>query len=316
MRAYQLESFDGPPRMVEVPKPVVSDGELLVRVHAVSVNPVDLGIASGDAKSWLEYRFPVTLGRDLAGTVEEVGAGVTKYAVGDRVFGYVAGEYAHDGSFAEYITVPEGEFLVHAPGNVDHIHAAALGLAAVTASMCLDAAGVSEGTSVLVNGASGGVGGYAVQMAHARGARVVASARPGEEERHVLSLGADAAIDWSGPNFAEAARATQTAGFDTMVDVVTADPGAFAALARTVLAAEGIAVSTVGAADPDRLGGINATNVWSSPDVSILRRIAALAADGQLHAPLGETYDFDAIGAAFDAVRNGAVGKIGVTLVP
>ncbi len=316
MRAYQLETFDAPPAFVEVPTPVPSRGELLIRVHAVSINPVDLAIASGDARSWLAYRFPVTLGRDLAGTVEQVGAGVTRYAVGDRVFGYIAGEFAHHGSFAEYVTVAEDEAVVRAPDGIDHVHCAGLGLAAVTASMCLDAAGVSGDDRVLVNGATGGVGSFALQLAHARGARVAASARPGQEERLVLSLGAERAIDWSAPDFAARARLIQADGFDAILDLINADPSAFAALASSVVTRGGKAISTLNAADPGQLDGIEAINVWSSPDLDVLERIASLASSRQLRTVVAETYDFDSLEAAFDAVRRGAVGKICVRLAP
>ena len=101
MRAYVLEGFDAAPRMAEVAVPTFADDEILVRVHSVSVNPVDLAIASGGARDWLEYRFPVTIGRDLAGVVEAVGANVTRFRPGDEVFG------AGKGAFAEYACTTE-----------------------------------------------------------------------------------------------------------------------------------------------------------------------------------------------------------------
>ncbi|WP_249018872.1 NADP-dependent oxidoreductase [Conexibacter sp. S30A1] len=314
MRAYQLERFDVPPRMVEVPKPVVSEGDILVRVLAASVNPVDLAIASGNARSWLDYRFPVTLGRDLSGRVEATGAGVAGFAVGDRVFGFIADHEAHAGSFAEYVSLPEGAFVVQAPANVDDVHAAALGLAGLTATMCIDAANIGSSSWLLVNGATGGVGSYVVQIARNLGAHVVASARTGAEELYVRSLGADVAIDWSASDFVEAARASRPEGFDALVDVVTADPDAFAAMARTILTSDGAAVSTLGAGDPGRLGRLHGTNIWSSPDVSRLRAIAHLAQEGHIQAPVRATYDFAAIEAAFEAVRAGTTGKVAVTL--
>ncbi|HLH64839.1 MAG TPA: NADP-dependent oxidoreductase [Solirubrobacteraceae bacterium] len=316
MQAYVLQSFDDAPRLVRVPQPEIGHDQVLVRVHAVSINPVDLAIASGEAKNWLEYRFPVTIGRDLAGVVERIGEGVTSFTPGDRVFGYIARDYAHDGSFAEYVAIPEGEFIVPAPDSVDAVHAAALGLAAVTATMCLDAAGVHEGSSVLVNGATGGVGGYAVQIAKARGAKlVVGSGRPGAEEAHVRSLGADAVVDWSAPDFARRARQTAGSGFDALIDVVTGDPAAFATLARMVLADGGRAATTIGAADPERLDGIEATNVWSAPEVPLLRSIAELAAEGRVRAPVRAVYGFGEIEQAFEAVRRGALGKVCVRLM-
>ena len=316
MRAYVLESFETEPRMIDLPQPEIADNELLIRVHAVSVNPVDLAIASGGAKDWLEYRFPVTLGRDLAGVVERVGPSVSTFDVGDKVFGYIAKDYAHDGSFAEYVAVPEGEFVVRQPDGIDHAQAASLGLAAVTATMCLDAAGVGEESVLLVSGATGGVGGYAVQIAKARGAHVLATARPGDEERHVRELGADEVIDWSAGAVADAVRAAHPDGIDALIDLVTPDPEAFATLAKAVLVPSGKAATTLNAADPDRLGGIEATNVWSSPEVGRMELIAGLVREGRVRAPVTDTLPFARLEEALGAVGSGAVGKIAVTLVP
>jgi NADPH:quinone reductase-like Zn-dependent oxidoreductase len=119
--------------------PTVGEHEVLVRVHATSVNPIDSAIVAGEVRSWMDYEFPVTIGRDLAGSVERVGSAVTRFAVGDEVFGYIAKPVAHDGSFAEYVVVPEDEFIVARPTGLDALQAGALGLASVTAMMCVDA---------------------------------------------------------------------------------------------------------------------------------------------------------------------------------
>lgn len=315
MRAYVLESFDAAPRMSEVPVPEVSDDEILVRVHSVSVNPVDLAIASGGARGWLEYRFPVTIGRDLAGVVEAVGPSVTGFAPGDRVFGYIAEDQAHRGSFSEYVAIPAGQFVIHQPDGVDHGEAGALGLASVTATMCLDAAGVGDGSVVLINGATGGVGSYATQIAKARGAHVIASARPGAEDKHVRALGADEVIDWSAGDVMAQVVALHPDGVDALIDLVTGDPAAFAALAVGVLKPGGKAATTLSAADPELLDGREGTNVWSAPDTERMRTVAELVATGRVRAPVTEVYDFDALEDAFEAVRRGAVGKVGVRVV-
>ena len=314
MRAYILESFESSPQMVDVDKPQPGPGEVLVRVAAVTVNPVDSAIASGDARGWLEYRFPVTIGRDLAGTVQEVGDGVWRFAVGDRVFGYIAEDHARRGSFAEYVVVPQDQFIVAAPPGLAHTDAAALGLAAVTATMCIDAVGVTESSVLLVNGATGGVGSYAVQIAKARGAHVIASARPGDEERHVRELGADEAVDWAGGGVAEAVRAAHPEGIDTVIDLVTGDPEQLAALCRGVLREGGSVATTLNAGDPALLGSITATNVWSAPEMERLELIAQLAGDGALRPPVTDVYDFADLADAFAAVGRGALGKVAVRL--
>jgi NADPH:quinone reductase-like Zn-dependent oxidoreductase len=315
MRAYVLEAFDAEPRMTDVPVPEVAADEILVRVHSVSVNPVDLAIASGGARAWLEYRFPVTIGRDLAGVIEAVGPSVTSFAPGDRVFGYVAEDHAHRGSFSEYVAIPEGQFVIHQPEGVGHSEAGALGLASVTATMCLDAAGVGSGTRLLVNGATGGVGSYATQIAKARGAYVIASARPGAEEEHVRGLGADEVVDWSAGDVAGQVRRVHPDGVNALIDLVTGDPHAFAALAVEVLTADGKAATTLNAANPDLLDGRQGANVWSSPDTERMRAVASLVAEGHLRAPVTEVYEFDRLEDAFEAVRRGAIGKVGVQVL-
>jgi NADPH:quinone reductase-like Zn-dependent oxidoreductase len=315
MRAYVLESFDAGPRMTDVPVPEVGDGEILVRVHAVSVNPVDLAIAGGGARDWLEYRFPVTIGRDLAGVVEAVGPSVTSFAAGDRVFGYIAEDHARRGSFSEYVAIPEGQFVIQQPDGVGHGEAGALGLASVTATMCLDAVGVGAGTRLLINGATGGVGSYATQIAKARGAHVIASARPGAEEEHVRALGADEVVDWSAGDVGAQVRELHPEGIDALIDLVTGDPNAFAALATAVLTADGKAATTLSAADPDLLDGREGINVWSAPDTERMRTVADLVAAGRVRAPVTEVYEFDRLEDAFDAVRRGAIGKVGVRIL-
>ena len=312
MRAYVLESFDAAARLSEVPVPEISDDEILVRVHSVSVNPVDLAIASGGARDWLEYRFPVTIGRDLAGVVEAVGPAVAGFASGDRVFGYIAEDQAHRGSFSEYVAIPEGQFVIHQPEEIGATEAGALGLASVTATMCLDAAGVSNGTRLLINGATGGVGSYAIQIAKARGASVIASARPGAEEEHVRGLGADEVVDWSGGDVGSAVRELHPEGVDALIDIVTGDPGALAALAVGVLKADGKVATTLNAVDPELLHDREGTNVWSYPDTERMRTVAELVSAGRVRAPVTEVYDFDRLEDAFEAVRRGAVGKVGV----
>jgi NADPH:quinone reductase-like Zn-dependent oxidoreductase len=263
----------------------------------------------------MDYEFPVTIGRDLAGTVERVGSAVTRYAVGDEVFGYIAKPVAHDGSFAEYVAVPEDAFIVPRPAGLDAVHAGALGLAAVTAMMCVDATGVAAADTLLINGATGGVGNYAIQIAKALGAAVIASARPGAEEDHVRALGADEVVDWSDGDLAARVRAAHPDGVQGLVDVVTDTPERFATLAREVLAPGGRAATTRGVADPGLLGDIEAANVFSAPDIALLVRIADLVRAGRLRAPVAEVHAFDRIDDAFAALSRGALGKIAITLV-
>ena len=190
MRAYILESIDAGPRLATIPNPEPGAGELLVRATGSSVNPHDLHVISGQAQAYMKYRFPITLGNDVAGVIEAIGDRVADFKPGDKVFGMVQSPVIDErGTFAEYVVVPAGQFVVKTPNGVREVEAGAFGVAATAALACLENFETKPGQTILVNGATGGVGGYVIQIARARGARVLATARPGEEEHHVRSDG-------------------------------------------------------------------------------------------------------------------------------
>jgi NADPH:quinone reductase len=206
---------------------------VLVRVHASSVNPVDNSIAAGMLRQMgVEYDFPVILGRDYAGVVDEVGAGVSSFAVGDRVFGFLlhANPSAHDGSWADLITVPQESSIAKAPEGVDLAAAGAAPLAGITAMLSIDAVDLSEGDTVLVVGATGGVGSLAVQLASRGGATVVAPALP-EDEDYLRDLGVSELLPREA-DLAAAARERYADGFDAVLDLVNYGPGVPASLVK------------------------------------------------------------------------------------
>src|SRR4051812_15711941 len=191
MRAITLDGFDTQPALRDLQAPTPAATEVLVRVQASSANPVDASIAAGLLRQMgVDYEFPAILGRDYAGLVEQVGAEVTRYAVGDEVFGFLlhANPTVHDGSWAELIAVPEDMFIGGAPQGVDLATAGAAPLAGIAAIMAIDALDLSEGDTVLIVGASGGVGSLAVQLAARAGATVVAPALA-EDEAYLRELG-------------------------------------------------------------------------------------------------------------------------------
>src|SRR4051812_46799659 len=186
MKAVTLDSPDASPAPREdLSAPAPGENEVLVRVNASSVNPVDNSIAAGMlAQMGVQYDYPVTLGRDYAGVVEQVGADVTEYAPGDEVFGFLvhANPTVRAGSWAELITVTAHASIARRPATVDVAAAGAAPLAAITAVTAIDALDLSEGHTVLVVGATGGVGSLAVQLAAQAGATVVAPALPEDEQ--------------------------------------------------------------------------------------------------------------------------------------
>src|SRR3954451_4034107 len=197
MRAITLDSADTQPALRDdLPEPTPADNEVLVRVHASSVNPVDNSIAAGLlAQMGIEYEYPVILGRDYAGVVEHTGAGVSRYRAGDQVFGFLlhASPVAHDGAWADLITVTDELSIAPVPDGLDLATAGAAPLAGITAMTAVDALELSHGDLLLVAGATGGVGSLAVQLAAAVGATVVAPALP-EDEDYLSGLGVSAIV--------------------------------------------------------------------------------------------------------------------------
>jgi len=200
MKAVQIHSFGGPEvlKYEDVPRPQPKAKEILVRVYAAGVNPVDWKIREG----YLTATLPLIMGIDFSGVVESVGAGVTKYRSGDAVFGQVADE---SGSYAEYALTMESD-VAPKPVGLDHLRAAALPVAGLVPWQALfDTANLTAGQTVLIHGAAGGVGSFAVQFAKWKGARVIGTAS-GDHVEQVRQLGADEVIDYRKSKFEEVVR--------------------------------------------------------------------------------------------------------------
>lgn len=201
MKAFYATAFGGPEvmRYGDLPEPAPRRGEVRVAVHAASINPVDWKLRGGMARLLPGQSFPRPFGTDFAGVVNAVGEGAGSFAVGDRVYGIVVTMFGHAGSHAELVSVPVGR-LRRMPAGLDFVEAASLPVAALTALNGLRLAGERAGRRVLVNGATGGVGHFAVQMARARGATVgaVCSARNAERAR---ALGAERVFDYATEDF-------------------------------------------------------------------------------------------------------------------
>jgi NADPH:quinone reductase-like Zn-dependent oxidoreductase len=195
MRAFALPSADAEPAVLELPDPVPGPGEVLVRVAASSLNGFDSSVASGRLQGMMEYRFPVVIGKDFAGTVEAVGEDVTRFAPGDAVFGVVMTPHLAQGGIGELLVVGQDYAITAVPDGLELPTAGALGLAGTAAQDALAAAGLKPGATVLISGATGGVGTLAVQYAVNAGATVIATARPGDDTEFVTDLGAQHTVD-------------------------------------------------------------------------------------------------------------------------
>jgi NADPH2:quinone reductase len=290
MRAFTLADFDSPPALRgDLPAPSPAAGEVLVRVHASSVNPVDAAIAAGMLKGMFEHGFPVLLGRDYAGVVEQVGADVTRYAAGDEVYGFLlhANPTVHDGAWAELIVVSQDNQIARKPASVDFAAAGAAPLAGITAMTAIDALELSEGDTVLIVGATGGVGSFAAQLAAQAGATVLAPALP-EDEEYLRALGVSQILDRDG---------FTAPPVDALLDLVSYSPDGFEANAAT-LKPGGRGATPLGAAGD----GPGRTNVMAVPSPENLERLARLLDAGTLTVPIQGSYTLDRAGDALEAL--------------
>ena len=296
MRAITLESFDSDPTLQEIPTPQISPNEMLVRVHASSVNPIDNAIASGMLKDMVEHEFPIVLGRDFAGVVEQVGSEVSGLSVGDEVFGFVPGTSpkVHNGSWAELIAVPES-VATRKPDGVDTASAGAAPMAAITALSAMDALGVSEGDTVLIVGANGGVGSFAVQLADNAGATVIAPALP-EDEEYLRELGVSEVLDRDA-DVAALVHERYPDGIEALLDLVSYAPEGFDTHAE-VLKDDGRGASPLSAAGE----GSERHNVGAAPTQENLQRLARLLEARTLWVPVRRTYELEQAGEALRAL--------------
>jgi NADPH:quinone reductase len=306
MRAFTLDSFDVQPSLRDdLPEPELGTNELLVRVHASSVNPVDVFIASGGLRQYAEYEFPVTIGRDFAGVVERVGSGVSGFEVGHEVFGFVrhASPTVHRGSWAELIMVPDDVEVAAKPLSVDFAQAGAAPLTGLSAIDAFHALEVIRGTTVLVLGAAGGVGSFFVQLATSAGAKVIAPALP-EDEGYLRELGA-AEVFGRDDDLGAAVRKGHADGVDAILDLVSQAPD------TSLLTSGGRLASTLGAAGE----GPGRFNVVADPTRANLQRLAKLLDAGTMRVHIQRSYTLDEAAEALGALpTTHTQGKLGLTI--
>jgi len=312
MRAIAVKGWGGRDELAVVdvePPPVAPDG-VLVRVRAAGLNPVDWKIREGRMAAAFPHHFPVILGWDAAGVVEKVGPAVTWFKPGDSVYGYLRRHELQYGTYAEYATAPEG-YLAHMPDELSFEEAAALPLAALTAHQGLERLGLRGGETLFVDGAAGGVGHLVVQLAAARGARVIAGAAPGNHD-FLRELGAEP-IDHDGGDLA--ARVRELAGgdgADAVFDLFGGDgrEAAFAILRR------GGRLVSVASPRPDEREGYEVHYIFVRPSgYDLGEHISPLVQDGRLKVNVAETYPLERAAEAMERLEGGHVrGKLVLTV--
>jgi NADPH:quinone reductase-like Zn-dependent oxidoreductase len=297
MLAARHEQWGSPLELVDVPRPEPAAGEVRIAIKATSVNPIDMhtGRNAGYEQS---MQLPFVPGWDVSGVVDALGYGVTRYAVGDRLFG-LASFPSPAGTYAEYMTVPAYQ-LAPMPASISFTEAACLPMAALTAWQMLDAAEVSNGCRVVISGASGGVGHLAVQIAVAHGATVVALARP-HDHAALHGLGARSCVDYADPHAVAAIGKA-----DAAIDLVGGDFGR--SLFDLVSPGGTIALATAWSIPKYRAAaeqcGIRAVSCLVEPDPEALRAIGTHIDTGRIRVVVGAQFDLHRAVEAQTWVKN------------
>ncbi|MBN45178.1 MULTISPECIES: zinc-dependent alcohol dehydrogenase family protein [unclassified Methylophaga] len=309
MKAVILKSFGGPEsfELQDVAVPEVGIGELLVRVMATAINPLDFQIRRGDYPEYVP--LPAITGHDVSGVVEKVGPGVTDFKVGDEVF-YTPQIFGpKGGSYAEYNVVPES-LVTHKPANLSHEEAASTTLVGGTAWEALvSRAKLNPAESILIHGGAGGVGSIAIQLAKTMGAIVYTTCR-GSDQEFVRELGADHAIDYTSKNYIEEiASLTGNKGVNVVFDTIG---GQTLSQSPNVLSDAGRVVSIVDLATPQNLiaaWGVNAEYhfVFTRQNRGKLQALKTLLESGQIRPIIGAKFSLAQIPEAHTALERGEV---------
>src|SRR6478735_1426670 len=312
MKAIRIHKYGGPEvlQYEDAPRPKPQAGEVLIRVHAAGVNPIDWKIREGHMKDFWPHKFPLILGWDVSGTVEAVGPGPAaagRFKIGDEV--YSVPNTSRDGAYAEYIVVRESELALK-PKSLHHIRAAAVPLAAVTAWQALfDAGQLRRGQRVLIHGGSGGVGHVAVQLAKWKGAHVLATASTKNQEL-LRELGVDEPIDYTKQNFEDVAR-----DVDLVLDLIG---GETQERSWSVLKTGGVLLSLVQSPSVEKAKalGVRAAFVAGHPSGAQLAEVTKLIDSGELKLTIDRILPLSEVRRAHELSQTGhALGKIVLRVV-
>lgn len=299
MKAIRIHAYGGPELMQidDAPVPGCGEDDLLVRVIAAGINPIDWKMRSGAMAAHMPKSFPMTLGSDAAGVVAAVGGSVSGFDLGDEVFFYA--EFARGGTYAEYVAVAASQ-VAQKPRTASFASAAALPMAGQAAwTALIETAQVARGMRVLIHGGAGALGTAAVQLAKERGAQVTATAS-GEALALVKSLGADEVIDYRTQRFEHIAH-----DMDIVLDTLG---GPTQEASWTTLRQGGILVATVMPPPPERAAaaGVRAAFVFTPPRGAVLTQLAEHVDDGRLRIVVGQEF---ALADAAHAHQLGEAGK-------
>ncbi len=315
MRAVTVTEYGATPGVAEIPTPEPGAGQVLIRLRAAGMNPMDLWLASGAWKP-MPATFPMVLGADGAGVVEKLGEGTSRYSVGDDLFGQLLiAPLGSAGTYAEYVAVSEDAPLARVPSGLDDVVAAALPTAGGAGFALVDQLERLAGKTVLIVGAGGGVGSFATQFAANAGGNVIANVRADDAER-MRGYGAKETIDRRAVALPAAVRRAHPDGIDVLIDLVNADAARFAALASLVRPG-GTAMSTNYVADDAALAASGVTGINFALPMSreLLERLAQAVVDGRIVTPPITRISLEQVPAALNPAQGRPVGgKTVITL--
>ncbi|MGL4319803.1 MAG: NADP-dependent oxidoreductase [Paracoccaceae bacterium] len=291
-------------KIEEAPLPILNADDVLIRVVATSVNPVDWKIRKGYLRAMIPYEMPLIMGWDVSGIVEKTGPAVTRFKVGDAV--YSRPDIARNGAYAEYVAVRESE-VAFKPATISHVEAASLPLVSITAWEALfTTANLQPGQRVLIHAGAGGVGSIAVQLARAKGAHVTATASAGKIDL-VRSLGAEEVIDYHAQDFATVAK-----DMDVVFDTVG---GPVQEKSWGVLNAGGMLVSITDKPSEERAKaeGKRGAFIFIQPNATILKGLADMVDIGQVRPLIAAEFGLKDAAKAQDFSEAGrATGKVAI----
>jgi NADPH:quinone reductase-like Zn-dependent oxidoreductase len=310
MKAAQIDNYGDVSAIVvrEVEKPTINDDQVLVEVSASSLNPFDTTVRSGGAQGMAQLHFPATLGLDFVGTVTEIGANVSGFAIGDLVYGQSNALFGASGALAEF-TAANATAVALAPKNIRLTEAASLPLTGVSALQAvIDGIQIKSGQKLFINGGSGGIGAVAIQIAKHAGAYVAVSASADSRD-FVLSLGADEFIDYKTQNYKDI-----VSDYDGVLNNVYSDK---TIELLDVLKKGGVAVSLTGGFDDEKAAnlGVTAINQGTTVTTVALTTLRTLVENGTVTATIDQTFTLDQIREAFTAREIQPIkGKIAISI--
>jgi alcohol dehydrogenase len=309
VKAAQIDNYGDVTniRVRDIESPSISDDQILVEIHASSINPFDQTVLSGGAESMAPLNFPATLGLDIAGIVAEIGANVTGFAIGDRVYGTANAMFGASGAFAEFAAVNPSS-IGHTPSSISDSEAASLPTAGISGLQAINSLDVSDGQKVFIHGGAGGAGSIAIQVAKARGAYVAATASSTNSD-YVKSLGADEVIDYKTQNYLDSAN-----DYDALFTTVWSEN---ISESLAIVKKGGKAISLVGPFDDTKSQelSVSASAQMTHVTTQALSELRELIDSNLVKPVVDREYDLDHIQDAYTALASESIqGKIVISI--